>query len=675
MNVCECSGNKRRSHYDQPEKDTDMQNYSLTRAARTALIAGFAASLAACGGGGSSDLSSGSTGASSAHMAVMMSDASSNDWATIGVKVQSIALTPQGGGAQVTVYSAPAQAPMVNLEQLDQISEILGNATIPAGTYTAATLTIRANPGDVALTVSADPTVGFAASAGAVIASDQIQIQGTQGATGSLTVPVTVTFDSPLVVSASQSNALDLEFDLAHPAFIIAHQPPGAGMTLWAVDFRWPIRHRRVDDIAHLVLRHVYGNVTAVASDSTSITITKDVPLLPVSNPETPVATGLSLQILADAANGTIFYDVDAKTTTTIMDFSTLSATLDGKYVRIAARYQEDGTLVAVRIWASSQFDSVWNSPEGHVLHVDTTNDVITVSNESGEAVPLTVDANTKFFFRAPADGAADATPIATGTSFLTNHNMVRGFKVHASVVDVLATPLVAQTVDIETAVYAGRISAANTTGFTYTLPFRTPSDDYMVNLNYIASTSANGKDAAGNPIMGFKFWDFAYPTVVTSGPGAVADFVTTTNGAVNFGGSAGAVSAWGASSARWADPANATGWSLPWTVLLPAPVPLGTVATAYANGTFAMTVAGGAVPALVDVSTASGSATLVYQVDRSGNVVTVSAIDVTTVSGMTSLTAGLAIGAKVKVYGIPQSTGSLKAYALAYFTGTDPSN
>ena len=654
-----------------------MHNHLLRRFLRTALIAGLTAGLAACGGSGSGMSSSSATStttAGSGQMPVMMSDASSDDWATIGVKVESITLTPQDGGAQVMVYSASPPT-MVNLAQLDHIADIIANATVPAGTYTAATLTISANPGDVALTVSADPTVGFAAPAGTTIASDQIQIQGTQGAAGSLTVPVKVTFDTPLVVSSGQSNALDLEFDLAHPAFIIAHQPPGAGETLWAVDFRWPIRRHRIDHITHLVLRHMYGSVTAVASDNTSITITKDLPLVPIANPETPVATALSLQILADATNGTIFYDVDAKTKTTIKDFSTLSATLDGKYVRVAARYQENGTLIAVRIWASSQFDDVWKSPEGHVLHVDAANDVITVSNESGEGVPLTVDANTQFYFRRPADGAADITPIATGTGFLASNDIVRGFKVHASVVDPLATPLVAQTVDIEAAVYSGRISAANTTGFTYKRSFRSASDDYMVDLDYIASTSANGTDANGDAIVGFKFWDFAYPTLVTSGMDAVAEFVTTTNGAVNFGGVTGAVSAWGVSYARWADPANPTGWSVPATILVPTPVPLGTVASAFANGTFEMTVVGGATPAVVDINTMPGSATLVYQVDRTGNVVTVSAIDVTTASGLASLTAGLAAGAKVKVYGIPEVNSSLMAYVLAYFTGTDPSN
>ena len=647
-----------------------MQLIMLRRALCNALIAGVTAGLTACGGGSGSNLM---TSPQSGNVPLVLSDASSEDWATIGVKILGISLTPQGGASAMTVYTAPAQAPMVNLEQLDQLGEILGNVSVPVGTYSAATLTLSANPGDVALTVAADPEAGFSGTPGATIPASQIQIQGAQGAAGTLTVPVKVTFDSPLVVSASQNNALDLEFDLGHPAFIVGHTPPGAGTTLWAVNFNGPVRHRPIPDISYLVLRHVYGSVTAVASDNTSITITKDLPAWPVTNPETPVSTSQSLQILADAANGTIFYDVDAHTSTTIKNFSTEASGLVGKYVRIAARYQQNGTLVAVRIWASTQFNSVWLSPEGHVLHVDITNAVITVANESGLAVPLTVDANTQFFFRTPQNGLADATPIATGTAFLTNHELVRGFKVHASVVDPLATPLVAQTVDIETAAYSGRISGANSMGFTYTHHFRTAGDDYAVTLDYISSATANGKDSNGAPITGFKYWNFAYPTLVTSGSNAVADFVAATNGGVNFGGSVGAVSAWGVSYAKWGDPANPSGWTVPWTVLLPAPVALGLVATGYANNSFTMTVAGGTMAAAVDVSTVSGSATLAYQIDRTNGVVTVSSIDVTTSSGQTALTAGLVSGAPVKVFGVPQADGTLKAYVLVYFTGTQP--
>jgi hypothetical protein len=185
--------------------------------------------LAACGGGssGSSMNPPVNTAPQSAPMSVLVSDASNEDWATIGVKILSIALAPQGGGSNVTVYTAPSPAPMVNLAQLDQIAEILGNVTVPTGSYTAAVLTLSANAGDIVLTVAADPEVGFGVAAGATIPASQIQIQHSQGTSPNLTVPINVSFDSPLVVSASRNNALNLEFDLDHPAFIVGHVPPG----------------------------------------------------------------------------------------------------------------------------------------------------------------------------------------------------------------------------------------------------------------------------------------------------------------------------------------------------------------------------------------------------------------------------------------------------------------
>src|SRR5256885_17099137 len=110
--------------------------------------------------------------------------------------------------------------------------------------------------------------------------------------------------------------------------------------------------------------------------------------VLPVRTPETAVASSLSLQLSADATTGTILYDLDAKTQTVVKDFTAEAMSLPGKFVRIAPRYQVDGTLVAVRVWASSQFTNVWLSPEGHVLAVDTPTDVITVANEPAVGVP-----------------------------------------------------------------------------------------------------------------------------------------------------------------------------------------------------------------------------------------------------------------------------------------------
>ncbi len=647
----------------------------LRYAACGALITG----LAACGGGSDMSSSAGFTPTmQSGSVPLIVSDASSDDWATIGVKVLSVALVPQGGGANVTVYTAPTAAPYVNLEQLDQLGEILGNVSVPVGTYTGAVVTVGGNPGDVMLTAAADPEAGFSLAPATVVASSDIEIQHTQGSSPNLQVPIAVSFASPLVVTTSQNNALDLEFDLAHPAFIVGHMPPGATSTQWAVNFTGPVRRHPIADITRLVLRHMYGTVNSISSDNSSITISKDFPTLPAQNPETAVVGSQSLTILADATNGTLFYDVDAKTSTTIMNFSTES-TLTGKFVRIAARYQENGTLVATRIWASSSFANVWISPEGHVLHANASTDTVTIENEAGVGVPLVVDANTQFYFRQPANAIADATPIGTGPSFLTSDDLVRGFKVHASVVDPLATPLVAQSIDIETAAYSGTISQANSTGFMYTHDFPHASDDYAVTLNYIAAASANGNDASGLTSTGYKWWNFAYPTLVDSGSSAIPDFVAATNGTVSFGGSAPMILAVGVSYAVWNDPANPTGWSAAASILLPVPVPFVSVATAPAAAasgyTFTVTAPTGTLPVTVAVDNTGGQATLVYQVDYSSGIATVSPVDITTASGLMTFINGMAAGTKVKISGIAQSDGTLKAYVITYFTNTTPAS
>ena len=82
------------------------------------------------------------------------------------------------------------------------------------------------------------------------------------------------------------------------------------------------------------------------------------------------------------------------------------------------------------------------------------------------------------------------------------------------------------------------------------------------------------------------------------------------------------------------------------------------------------MTVMGGANAASIEVGTAAGAASMVYQIDRTKGIVTLSAIDITTSAGLNALNAALADNAPLKVYGIPQANGSLKAYVLTYFTG-----
>ncbi len=128
-------------------------------------------------------------------------------------------------------------------------------------------------------------------------------------------------------------------------------------------------------------------------------------------------------------------------------------------------------------------------------------------------------------------------------------------------------------------------------------------------------------------------------------GGDAISDFVAATGGSVNFGGTVGAVPSYGVSYAIWNDPANSGAWAAYASILMPALLPLGNVSTGLNGSSFTMTVAGGAMPVTVDVSTTTGSATLVYQVDRTNGIVTVSPIDITTTTGLADLKAGLAAG------------------------------
>ena len=654
-----------------------MERIMLRRVLLSALVSGLTAVLGACGGGGSA-----STGGSNppptqtGTLQLLISDATSDDWATIGVQLESVALIPADGSANVTIWTASTATPL-NLVQLDNLADIIGSVSVPVNTYSGAVITVAGNPGDVQLTVSSNPESGFPAAAGATIPASQIDIQHTHGSTGSLTVPITLNFANPLVVSSTTANVLNVEFDLAHPAFIIAHNPPAAnGATVWAVNFNGPVRRRHVGDLRWLVLRHSYGTVQTVSGSS--FTMLRDFPMVPASNPEGEVTSNTQLTINVDSTNGTILYDVDNGSARTVVN-SDFPGALAGMFVRVAARYQDDGSLTAVRVWYSSSFAKVWLSPEGHVLSVDDAAGTMTVENEDGAPVEITIGPNTLFYFRAPHNASADATSIGQGPGFLASGDIVRGFKVHVSCVDPLANPLVADSVDIEMANYSGTISNAGATGFTYTRDFLRNSDDYSVDLDYLPYTGSNNNvDPAGDPISGFDWWYFTFPTQADTGANAIGDFESASNGSVTFGGTFGAVSAWGASSATWVG--GATPWQVPMAILEPTPLPLAQVVAGVTGSSFtaALVANPGGLAATVDFDATAGSATLVYQVNRSGGTLTITPLDLSKSSDFATFTDSLVAGTLVKIWGVPQpagmaASGALKAYVIIYYTGVLP--
>jgi hypothetical protein len=630
--------------------------------------------MACSGGGGSSNISSQSSNTGT--ITAIVSDDASQDWATVGVKVLSIALMPQGGGTPVTIYSAPSSgAPFINLVQLDQLGEIIGNSSpIPTGTtFTQAVITVSGNPSDIQLISAPDPEPGFPLAGGTPVPSGQIQVVGASGSPS--TVPVTVTLSPPLTVAAGSSNPLDLEFDLSHPAFIVDHVAPAG--TFWAVNFNpQTVRHHPIHDITRLVLRRLYGTVSSVSSDNTYITVNKVLPTVPVVTPETSTATSLNLQILADptVGGGTIFRDLDLGTRFVINDFSSVAATLPNKFVRIQARYQQSGSLVATRIWASTSFAKVYVSGEGHVLDVGASS--FTVVNEDGTTSTIPVDANTNFYFQ------NETTAIGAGTSFLGAPNFVRGFKVLYNSQD--------DSVIIEIARFSGAIQSPTTQNFIYKRTFDVAhtNDNYTVTLPYISSSTANGEDNSGNAITGFKWWYFAQPTsTLQSGSGAISSFFSAVGGTVNYGATCVPVGfpaalgisqpVVGESYANWNDPAASNTWSAFWTVLLPTPAPLATVKTAASGSSFTMTPVSPSCTGTtvnVDLDTTPGQATLVYTVSRSGNIITVTPLgDISQAGVLTTLDGALGVGTPVKVFGVPESNGNLKAYVLFYFTGTAP--
>ena len=654
-----------------------MERIMLRRVLLSALVSGLTAILGACGGGGSA-----STGGTSppptqtGTLQLLISDATSDDWATIGVQLQSVALIPSDGSVNVTIWTASTATPL-NLVQLDNLADIIGSVSVPVNTYSGAVITVAGNPGDVMLTVSSNPESGFPAAAGATIPASQIDIQHTQGTTGNLTVPITLNFANPLTISSTTANVLNVEFDLAHPAFIIAHNPPAAnGATVWAVNFNGPVRRHHVGDLRWLVLRHSYGTVQTVGGSS--FTMLRDFPMVPASNPEGEVTSNTQLTINVDSTNGTILYDVDNGSARTVVN-SDFPSTLAGMFVRVAARYQDDGTLTAVRVWYSSSFARVWLSPEGHVLSVDDAGGTMTVENEDGVPVQITIGPNTLFYFRAPQSPSADATSIGQGPGFLASGDIVRGFKVHVSCVDPLANPLVADTVDIEMANYSGTISNAGATGLTYTRNFLRASDDYSVNVNFLPYTGSNNNvDPAGDAISGFDWWYFTFPTQADTGANAIADFDSASNGSVTFGGTFGAVNAWGASSATWVG--GATPWQVPLAILEPTALPLAQVVAGVTGSSFtaALVANTGGTAATIDFDATAGSATLVYQVNRSGGTVTITPLDLSNSGDFTTFTNSLTAGTLVKVWGVPQpagmaASGALRAYVIIYYTGMLP--
>jgi hypothetical protein len=88
----------------------EARNTRISRLILLMVTAALPLLFVACGNTGSSS-STGGGQTQNGTVAFVMQDASTEDWAMIGVKVLSVSLTPQGGGSPVTVLPHPRPRP------------------------------------------------------------------------------------------------------------------------------------------------------------------------------------------------------------------------------------------------------------------------------------------------------------------------------------------------------------------------------------------------------------------------------------------------------------------------------------------------------------------------------------------------------------------------------------
>ncbi|HXC17285.1 MAG TPA: DUF4382 domain-containing protein [Holophagaceae bacterium] len=362
--------------------------------------------LVACGGGSSS-----SSAPQNGQVALGVTDAPSDAWQSVSVQITKLTLfNSQQPSSEVTVFQGgtdPSTNPAINLVDLDGLAQILGTASVPAGTYDRMRVSINPDPASMSLVDENGNTIPAAS----------IKVVGGTG--------ITVRMDNSITVTPGATSFANADFDLSDPMSIVI-TPAGAVV----LDFQVKC-HNRPGNLWHLIhLHHNAGIVDSVSASGFAMT----------------TRHGANLSFAVD--NGTWFWNADAKAPGQFADLA------QGKAVMVSGRLDDSGMLHAVRVWYANSITTLplW-SPEGHVYGVDTTNNDLVVSNADGHPRTVDVDANTVFTYH-------QSTALGTGLAALST--VQRGFKVSITVADPLATPLLATSVNVERAADYGQIDASS---------------------------------------------------------------------------------------------------------------------------------------------------------------------------------------------------------------------
>ncbi|HLO68690.1 MAG TPA: DUF4382 domain-containing protein [Holophaga sp.] len=601
---------------------------------------GMLALTLACGGGSSSLAQ---PKVAYGNVDFQVTDATTEDWSNVGVIIRKASLvlaSDTKAASPVTIYDGSADTTPINLLQADQVNDLLSRAKgVPAGTYDRLIVEVDGDPAHITLV----PAPDAAGVTPAAIPSSQIIVRGASStAHPTWKVLPTIKLDTPIVVSDGQTTAVAVDFDLAHPVFIVEHDTLTSSLPVYVVNFGTPniVRHKHAPAITHYYLRRHLGTVASVAADGSSMTMTTE--------------HGQTFTVHADkGANPTLFYNLDVRPVTAVPANAFPATVTAGLGVEVTARYQADGTLTAVRVWYTATAANLpkW-TPEGHITRVDRVNNIIRVLDSAGDPKPIAVNADTKWYWR--GDTSTELSG-GNGAAFLAN--VERFFKVQVTVADPLATPMVATSIDIQRGVFEGTITNATATSFTY-------QKGVADMANPIAHTLAYGTS--------FSFWNFTFPGMAST---SIPDFLLEANSGIVLDSSGTTFKPYAASSLSWA----AGGWAANNAIFMPIALSpyAQTVTTAFASGsmqvtpragtigmggmgtrTGSTTATGTPVPVTVNLSSTAQEQPLVTLINRqAGTVVTITSLDATQWANY------LTAGAKVRVFGVPDGSGHLKAY------------
>ncbi|MBK9797774.1 MAG: DUF4382 domain-containing protein [Holophagaceae bacterium] len=296
---------------------------------------------------------------------IILTDAPSDQWSAVEVVVTKVTLLDKANHNREVVAFEGATA-KINLVDLDSVGELLATAQLPVGTYDALRVTI--DPASVTL-VKAD---------GSTVPSSQVHVKGAS---------VLVTLSTDLVVTANGSNAVQIDFDLGHPLFLV-QLPNGE----WVMNLQ--VRHRPnangMMGMRDLMFRHRRGTIASVGTSSFVL----------------HTDSGNDLTVHVD--NGAWFFDADAKT---VGSFAGLAA---GKNALVKLRLQPDGSLWAVRVWYGANALPGF-TPEGHVVGVDRVNNRLLISTNATLPRPIAIDADTDFTFQSGALGTGQGFSPTSG--------------------------------------------------------------------------------------------------------------------------------------------------------------------------------------------------------------------------------------------------------------------